>query len=96
MRADRLKYWLDQPTLNVQKYLKGKDRETIDPDGVELTLEDYVILGNIDKAIDGNAAVFKNLMDMRYGTAQTGSGAELSGSEDDEIDVGFGTRINKK
>ena len=93
MKSDRLAYWLDQPTLNVKKYLKGgKDRVSVDPDGKELTLEDYLILGNIESALSGNAAMFKGIMDMRYGIQQAGSGAELSGTEDNEIQVSFGTR----
>ena len=94
MKSDRLAYWLSQETLNVKKYLKGGEdkRTTTDPDGNKLTLEDYLILGNIDTALGGNAAMFKNIMDMRYGIQQAGSGAELSGSEDNEISVSFGTR----
>ena len=93
MKSDRLAYWLNQKTLNVGKYLKGgKERTKTDPDGEELTLEDYMILGNIDTALGGNAAMFKNIMDMRYGIQQAGSGAELSGTEDNQIDVSFDTR----
>ena len=95
MKSDRLAYWLDQTTLDVRKYLKGgKDRISVDPDGKKLTLEDYMILGNIDTALGGNAAMFKNIMDMRYGIQQAGSGAELTASEDNEIQVSFGTRDN--
>ena len=93
MKSDRLAYWLEQETLNVSKYLKGgKERTKKDPDGNNLTLEDYMILGNIGTALDGNAAMFKNIMDMRYGIQQAGSGAELSGTEDNQIDVTFDTR----
>ena len=93
MKSDRLAYWLNQNTLNIDKYLRGgRDRKKVDPDGNKLTLEDYMILGNIETALEGNAAMFKNIMDMRYGIQQAGSGAELSGTEDNQIDVTFDTR----
>ena len=96
MKSDRLAYWLSQKTLNIHKYLQGGEdgarRVSKDPDGNKLTLEDYMILSNIETALQGNAAMFKNIMDMRYGIQQAGSGAELSGTEDNEIQVSFDTR----
>ena len=92
MKSDKLAYWLSQETLNIESYIKGPDRGKTNPDGEKLTLEDYMIIGQINAAISGNATNFKNIMDARYGIQQAGSGPEVSGTEENEIQVSFGTR----
>ena len=86
-KADAVKYWMSQEFKDCKTVCQNGEH-----DGKVLTLEDRMILMNIAKAASGNYQHMKTLMDMRYGISASGTGAELSGTEDDSINVTFGTR----
>ena len=89
-KADRLSFWMDRTDLRADEIMKQNEY-----DGKPLTFEDRMILNNLSNVMSGKNtyAAFKAVMELRYGISASGSGAELSGTAEDKIDVGFGTRI---
>ena len=86
-KSDKVKFWIEQEFKECKTVCQNGEHE-----GKTLTLEDRMILMNIAKAAGGSYQHLKTLMDMRYGISASGTGAELSGSVDDQINVTFGTR----
>ena len=86
-KSDKVKFWMEQEFKDCKTVCQNGEH-----DGKTLTLEDRMVLMNIGKAAGGSYQHMKTLMDMRYGISASGSGAELSGSVDDQINVTFGTR----
>lgn len=88
MRADKIKKWLDYPGRLPSH--KGLNNQELLEEYPDLTSEDWMIIGLIEKAqSDGNAAAFNGLMDHRYGKQATGNGEELSGGSDITYSVSF-------
>lgn len=88
MRSDKAKKWMDfKPGADESDGKKKKSTGL--PQSYsghpDLTIEDFVIIGLIESAKGGNAAAVKALFDIRYGPAASGSGSELSGTDDEFI-----------